>query len=331
MGWFPVAALLISAAGLPAQSRDTERKILDQLDSNDYAELAWGAYSAGEEGLTQLTPKIVPLLGLRDPRLQAVAIDALIRLRADVPEQSLVELVETGQLDPVLILLSRNPERHTDFLMRLLDGPLTGLQWVAVNNLLSAEPPPGFAAKLLREWKIKYTLTVHEKSPYASLGEGSGFGSMGVRGKTDSFPGFPPIFVDTIHQSFETGDSVLVQEPFPLYFRRGQTYTSDSADVNRDALRPGYVRYLARAAKDDPAVRLPSKPQFEWVDSDKYRSDAAGLLEAIRRPVKVIVDRLIALGLLTDSDAGSGPKLDVRVYDARGSHAVPLPMIDWNF
>ena len=325
-----MAALLISAARLPAQSRDTERKIVDQLDSHDYAELAWGAYSAGAEGLTQLTPKIVPLLSLRDPRLQAVAIDTLIRLRADVPEQSLVELVETRQLDPALILLSQNPERHTDFLMRLLDGPLTGLQWVAVNNLLSAEPPPGFAAKLLREWKIRYTLTVHDKAPYLATAEGSGFGS-GERGKADSFTGFPPIFVHTIHRFFDTGDSVLVQEPFPLYFRRGQTYIFESADVNRDALRPSYLRYLARAGKDDPAVRLPSKPQFEWVDSDKYRSDAAGLLEAIRRPVKVVVDRLIARRLLTKSDAGSGPTLDVRVYDARGSRAVPLPMIDWNF
>ena len=315
---------------MPAQSQDTQRKILDQLDSPDYAELAWGAYRAGEEGLTQLSPKIVPLLGLRDPRLQAVAIDALIRLRADVPEQALVELVETGQLDPALILLSRNPERHTDFLMRLLDGPLTGLQWVAVNNLLSAEPPLGFAAKLLREWKISYTLTVHDRAPYLPMAEGSGFGSGG-RGKADSFTGFPPIFVHTIHQVFETGDSVSVQEPFPLYFRRGQTYTSDSADVNRDALRPGYLRYLVRAVKDDPAVRLPSKPQFEWFDSEKYRSDAAGLLEAIRRPVKIILDRLIARGLLTESDVGSGPKLDIRVYDARGSHAVPLPLIDWNF
>ncbi len=330
MQWFFAAAFLLFATILPGQSRNTQRTILDRLESADYGDRAWGAYRAAEEGRTELVPKIIPLLGLRDPRLQAVAFDALIRLGADMPKLPPIEIVAAQQLDPVVIVLSRHPERHTDFLLRLLDRPLTSVQWEAINSLLCTAPPHGFAARLLREWKIKFVLTVHGKTAYARWPEGSGDGAIVLgpdRGPT--FAGFPPIFSYALHRFIESGDNALVKEPVPIYFGRGQTYIPDTSDVDREAAPFDYLRYLAGTAKNDPTVRLPSDPKFEWVDADKYGADAAQLLEGVRKTVRVIVERLMDRGLLTAAEARSGPQIEVTVYDARGTRGARLPMIDW--
>jgi hypothetical protein len=328
MKWCIATALLISATARPALSQASERKILDQLESPDYGDRAWGAYRAGEEGLAQFIPKIVPLLSLSDPRLQAVAFDALIRLRADIPKLPPIEIMEARQLDPLLILLSLHPERHTGLLMRLLDRPLTGTQWTAVNSLLCAAPPPGFAGRLLGQWKMTFTVTVQGKAPHTERFHRDGAIVLGpVRGP--AFVGFPPIFSYAIHRFIESGDNVLVKEPVPVYFGRGQTYIFDNSDVDRATVSFDYLRYLAGVAKDDPGVQLPSDPKFEWVDDEKYRSDTAVLLEAIRKPVSVILQRLRDRGLLTAAETRLGPRIEVTVYDARDTHLTALPKVDW--
>jgi hypothetical protein len=59
------------------------------LLSKEPVQLAWGAYLAGEYLEPSFVPSIVPLLRHEHPDVQLAAIDALLRLNADLPAESL--------------------------------------------------------------------------------------------------------------------------------------------------------------------------------------------------------------------------------------------------
>jgi hypothetical protein len=108
-----------------------------------------GAYLAWEYLEPSFVPSIVPLLRHEHPDVQLAAIDALLRLNADVPAESLGPFRIDGRFDPILALLSRNPKKYAGVLMSLLDQSLDDEEWLAVNSILWTAPPHGYAARLL--------------------------------------------------------------------------------------------------------------------------------------------------------------------------------------
>jgi hypothetical protein len=162
----------------------------DQPASADPRDLAWGAYLAANDQQKNLIPSILPLLRHEDSAVRLAAIDAPIRLDADVPEQDLAPLLRGYWLDSALIFVSRDPRRHADLLMRLLDGPLRDQQWVAITSILYAVAPPGYAARLYKDWTLQYTIQVWDTPSGYIEGCCSGWGGGGIL--VDA-AGFPPL------------------------------------------------------------------------------------------------------------------------------------------
>src|ERR1700679_4187417 len=81
----------LSAQVSPADATDAQA-IRELLASNDPARMAWGAELAGRYGRQEVVPELLRLLRSRDERVQANALDALIRLKAQVPAEELTPL-----------------------------------------------------------------------------------------------------------------------------------------------------------------------------------------------------------------------------------------------
>jgi hypothetical protein len=153
------------------------------LSSSSPGQLAWGAQLVANDQRKQFIPGIISLLDSGDRDVQLSALDALIRLNADVPERSLAKyLNDPDALDDTIVLLARDPKAHAALLMHALDRHLFDPECVAVSSFLAALQPPGYAARLLKDWTIKATVTVQEKIP-AGRGYGgpSGCGDGGPR------------------------------------------------------------------------------------------------------------------------------------------------------
>lgn len=328
----PIAVLLLAAAlsaqyRWPSSSDKPEREMVAALLSlTDPAQAAWGAYLAANYEQSQFIPQILPLLNWQDSRVQAVALDSLIRLKAGVPEMYLTQFADSHLLDAALVILARDPTEHAAFLMSLLDKPLeTDAHWVAVRSLLASAPPPGFAARLLRDWTLKFTLRVHDASSVSGgISAVSGGSGHGVGGGA---PGFPPIATNFIVEHPQHGDTFLLSGPHPLYYRR---FSGDRGfGVRRDSYRADYLLYLAGISKDDPTHRWPY-PGIEWTSAVQYRSDAAAFLLGVRQYVQALTQRLTDRQRLTEDEAeASPPRLEITIEDTRQDQRVPLPPIDW--
>lgn len=296
------------------------------LASREPSQLAWGAYLAGNYQQKSAIPAIIPLLRFADASVQLAAMDALIRLDADVPKEDLSAFLTTNQVDPVLVLLARDPKRHGDFLMRLLDRQLNDTEWVAVNSVLTAAPPPGFAARLLREWNFHFSIQVLD-----SYGSGSDGGCGWGGGETPARrPGYPPMFFYVIKEGIGTGDTVLATGPHPVSYQRKEPAGRFGPCISKDGYRRDYLRSLAGFNSDDKEVRaLTFGASIRWVDVTQYQEEAAALLADIQKSVSYIRTALIGRGLLTEEESTGGPKLQVVVNDVRQDHHDPLPVIDW--
>src|ERR1017187_4428964 len=135
---FGSATLCLLAQSPASEPKDAAQRtqIQAMLSSRAPNQLAWGAYLAAENGERNLVPSIIPLLRHENPDVQLAAIDALIRLKGDVPPETLKALRIDDTLDPVLVLISADPKKYSAVLMGLLDQNLDDEQWVATNSML---------------------------------------------------------------------------------------------------------------------------------------------------------------------------------------------------
>ncbi|HEY4365243.1 MAG TPA: hypothetical protein VGN17_30055 [Bryobacteraceae bacterium] len=312
---------------IPSPADSVEKSVVAQLlSAADPGQLAWGAYLAANYQQKSFIPSIVPLLHSPDAGVRQSAIDALIRLDSDLPELELDALLTAdNDPDPVLVLLAKSPKKHADFLMHLLDRPLAEPDWVAVNSILSMAPPPGFAARLLREWTLHFTVIAWDKT-YTGLGaEGGGWAGDGGPGRR---PGFPPLYFYVIQEGMKQGGTILAAGPHPVSFIRQSNPSRSGLAIDKDVYRLDYLRFLARL--DPETARLPNEPaSLPWTDAEAFRTGAATLLESIRTPVTALRHALTDRGLLTKEEALAGPNLQVTVRDNRQVSREPLPVIDW--
>ena len=174
--WLLVASLSSTGAqsGAAAQTRDgqpladIDKRTKVLIESDVVKDQAWGAFFAGEFQLTEFTPALLRLIASSDARLNSgllkqVALDSLIRLDASVPGEVLSPLFEWFS-DEVLILCAKAPMENRQLLLSLLDRRLSGEEWVAINNILTADRAPGFAAVLMGRLKITAVINVSDSS-----------------------------------------------------------------------------------------------------------------------------------------------------------------------
>src|ERR1700754_1384184 len=108
------------------QLGDANAEAARLLKSYDNRERAWGAYLAGIYGLKGQTDSLVSMLedeslrggGDEEAAVRQAALDALIRLDAEVPAEALLPLYASAP-DEVLILLAQSPRENQRALLTL--------------------------------------------------------------------------------------------------------------------------------------------------------------------------------------------------------------------
>ncbi len=299
----------------------------ERLTSTEPSQLAWGAYLAAEGQQKDLIPAILPLLKLDNSGVRLAAIDALIRLDADVPEEDLAPLLSGYWLDSTLILLSEDPKKHASFLMSLLDREMEGRQWDALNSILLAAPPPGYAARLLRDSSLRFTVCVQFENPCPGRMVIDGVPSL--RRPPESPPGFPPQSLYMVGDEAQGVPSSLATGSHPVTYARTGYRTPYAVTFNlpaeRDADRWLYLTLLAgQGAKMPDSIQV-----FSWISPTHFQADAAQFLGSVNNVVSRVRQALLARGFLTAQEARSAPKLEVQMLDQRANYPGPLPPIAW--
>lgn len=296
-------------------------QIQNLLSSREPGQLAWGAYLAGESGQRAAVPLLIPLLRHAHPDVQLASIDALIRLRADVPSENLKALRIDGSFDATLVLLSFNPRKHSSVLLDLLDRPLDHTEWTAVSSLLWTSPPPGYAARLLREWKLQSTVEVKDSPTGISCG-GSGYIILAKPERDRS--GFPPIW----HYVLRTGvvmpeATAIADGPHPISFQRETRPRSGGSLAPRHDFRRDYLQSLAGLGLPGPLF------VFWWTDTGSYLADAENLRALIRKCMTDLRQALVERGLLDAAEEATSPPAEITVVDRRLDQRIPLPAFQW--
>src|SRR6266550_3271045 len=74
----------------PSPADRLEQKIVaDKLAAKDPSQVAWGVYLAANYQQKKFIPEIIQLLAAENTFVRRAAIDSLIRLDADLPEETL--------------------------------------------------------------------------------------------------------------------------------------------------------------------------------------------------------------------------------------------------
>jgi hypothetical protein len=307
------------------------------LKSYENRERAWGAYLAGLHGLREQTPSLVSMLEdeklndayWEDSFVRQAALDALIRLDAEVPAEVLAPLYASAP-DEVLILLARDPGKNQYALLRLFDEDVPDARWLALNNLLASQRTPGFAARLLGGLKIEASVYVFESEGdhrYADVG-GSGGHGCGVGGRQDE--SLPPVNYYHLTAEARRGATVLAAGRRNVYYERTplDTYCDDLwRELERDHVRVEYLADMLGTSEEE--LGLDARPFREVVCGDARRCvrALAAVRDDIRRAYSSALARLSERGLLDAAEAAAlKPDITFRLDDFREEKTFPLPV-----
>ena len=327
-GASPAAALTVEA------SAEAGRR----LKSRGNRERAWGAYLAGAHGLKEQAPLISGLLeepdaaagGWEQSVVRQAALDALIRLDAEVPAASLLPHYQSSP-DEVIILLARSPQVTWQALLSIFAEEMPTRHWLAVGNLLAGARAPGFAARLLEGLKVEAAVYVFSREGDHDVGGGRNGGcgcGCGSGGGDDG--GFPPVGYYHLTGEAERGAAVVAAGRHNVYYvrTRSDSFCGDCpTPYARDLLRVEYVADLLRTTEDE--LKLEARPFREVVckEARQCRRALADVRDGVARAHSSAVTRLLAEGLLDAAEAAelSVPDLTLTLTDYRDPKTFPLP------
>jgi hypothetical protein len=315
-------------AETPSPFLKTEREsVAALLKAQDAASLAWGARLAGNYGLPEFAGELEKLATWTDGQVRGAAIDSLIRLDIDVPENTLRQMSQDG-LESAIILAAKHSARNGKLLMEWLDAKLTRPQWAAVHGVLMGNPTPAFAAHMLREWTIRVDFAVTEPGAGAGVGLSGGGGMCGDAG-AGAPSAFPPFVMYVLYENPLPGDVLIARGPHPVGYRKQSSGSACHSDFDQDRYLRDYLMQLAAVSEASAPVLkgLDVRRSVEWKGSPAYASHAEQMLGEIRAAVKFLKSRLKERKLLDDAEAL--PKLEVHVQDQRSPSAARLPEVRW--
>ncbi|HYY93776.1 MAG TPA: hypothetical protein VE713_04610 [Pyrinomonadaceae bacterium] len=299
------------------------------LKSQGNRERAWGAYLAGVNGLKGQSAALVELLadpslggGWEESLVRQAALDALIRLDAEVPSEKLLPLYQSSP-EEVVILLARSPEQNRQALLPLFVADAPSARWLAVGNLLAETRAPGLAARLLQELKIEASLYVYDREGgHDYSGGGCGCG-RGVSREED----FPPVSYYQLTETPSRGATVIAPGRRVVYYtRRPFANCGGSSSYERDRLRVEYLAGLLNTTEED--LKLDARPFREIVcrEARECRRAVAAVRDEIEGSHAALLRRLLEENLLDPSEAsGLKPDITLDINDSRDEQSFPLP------
>lgn len=333
----------IATATDAREGRPRDRaSILASLGSDQPAEIAWGAYLAGLEGVDEAVPRLTELLQPHPDRestewkhLRLAALDALVLLQADLPVELLRHHRRGKSHARCLILMARSPKEYRQDLVSIFDRTSGRTMWagnVAVGNLLLALRAPGFASSLLERLDVVLKLTV--KDPEDSSIIGAGGGAFGGRG--DSFVRLPENFPPYVHYYFYyrpvLGARLLADGPCPVYYvrreyKRGGLVTGIGAGGRE--LRKSCLEWLTALLGKKPGEFEVPKTTYKvihWETPQTYLSEALAAREKALAPWRDAVILCMKTELLGREEAADlTVPFTLELKDRRGEKREPLP------
>lgn len=329
-------------ASAPARLEEASAEAARLLGSRGDRERAWGAYLAGAHGLKAHAPLVVALLpnvdaadaapaGPDEAFVKRAALDALIRLDAEVPPERLLPLYRFAP-DEVVILLARSPEGNAAALLTLFEEETTDARWLAVGNLLAEARARGFAARLLARLEMRATVFVYDSEGDRGYNGGGGDGCGGSRNFFGPTPeGFPPAGHYTLTASPVRGAAVVARGRRAVYHVRNVQGQGDvpylpCEVVDRDEHRVEYLAELLRTTAEDVGLEARAFHAVVCRDERQCRRALAALRDETARAYAEVLERLASAGLLDASEASTlKPDLTFNLYDQRDRRTFPLP------
>lgn len=317
---------------------DADAEAARLLKSPGNRERAWGAYLAGAHALKEQTSLVVELLedpnsiagGWEEGVVRQAALDALIRLNAEVPAEKLLPLYASSP-DEVVILLARAPKRNEQELLSLFIEEIPDARWIAVSNLLAEARPPGFAARLLSGLKVVGEVYVYDSEGERGYG-GCGGGSGGGCGAVHMPEGFPPVGYYTLGTYTYRNAVVFAPGRHTVYYLRslsrgacgGGGFSGDW--VGRDERRVEHLADLLGTTEEE--LKLEARPFREVVckEAQQCRRALAAVRDEMVGGYAETVKRLLAAGILDPAEAVElKPDITLHLTDLRARKPFPLP------
>ncbi len=366
MGAVAIVLVSVAACGAPEGSDPTSwavrlttarpstsqsQVIADRMASTDPLDTVWGAYLAGELGLSSLAET---LSGLTQdgPLLRGAALDALARVGGSVPDARLRELMETDAMTAMAIAL-QEPGAHRDLIFdafvaahdalpRAIEDTFASAEvthWRAYANALAWLRDRELAAILLAS--LEATIDVEVVSPgdfIAGVGCRCGgvFGTSCRAYSYQPFTALPPVGTWSIREADDDACVVLLPGPTDVCLARvesklqqdmreralaglplRQWVSSIGHDAQLEAMEADETPEEEEAAEnepDTPEELTADEPESPPNEARQACPDDAAIADSeIETVPSVLNDELMAyLSLLQNEDVSFGGRLSLR-------------------
>jgi hypothetical protein len=339
---------VFAAAGLAAvcayaqlaPPADQARRLLQSQSLHDKA---WGAWFAGVSHDPTLREPLLAQLrlaqSLRDSErdtegyayVQAL-FDSLIQIPGPIPSDVITPFAASWRA-PVLILLSRDPygPENESNLLAMREESMRDPEWAAVNDLLFSVSSKPFFQRTLQEIQITHDFVITDREV--------GFcgGTTGCGSSTRRFPkGYPPVALYQLQAEMTPGDTLVVDRPVAIYYRRIVVPTDDEVEWNEcksdtvpTELRQTWMaRYLAAIdwlSKEQAEQMFHPQTIIKWHGA----APAAAEMEDLVSQQAASIETLIGHAQQRELVRTSGMRLTIKttMEDARSDRSVPAPVV----
>jgi hypothetical protein len=339
--WF--GSIELQVPSIQGTTRDELASIRDQasklLDSQNASKRAWGAYLVGQNGFSELEPKLQRLLGAidafgLDTCVVRSMLDAEIKMRTPLPQEILTKIYSSYP-DEGTILFAQSPSRYPRSILRLFQGERVNARWLALGDMLLEMQAPGFPLVLMQQIK-RIDLYVSVIDP--KQGEGGVGGSWGEGIDELKVPiDFPPITVYSLSERPKRDAFIIATGPRTIFairtvvrpggnttIRNGGGYLNGYWDPN--VYRLEYLSSMLAVPIDD--IKFGRQTRIEWSGPEQFSRDVYSHCNQILQKYDRITSLLQDKGLLTPSDVSSlEPSIRLRISDFRKDKTRPLPEI----
>jgi len=310
------------------------------LRSDDWQQVAWGAYAAAEFRLTECIPEL--RLQLRvlerehaEGRFTVLAIlDALIQTDARVTWEDLQQYIAPPFLPSTLLLLGKDLRKNGWLLCRAFGryGGGTDDAWYACGSMLASARDPEFVVELLR-MPIALRLAVCDA--------GDGAEPLPAGDTVSCCPltvvprGFPAICYYEFSHGGGVGAILVANGAPPLVARRmhvepGRTKTVSSIQDRSTVESARMEWFTTMLGPDRSAVvcKLEHRGTVDWTDAAAFVTAARSRLANVERAWQATVDACFAARLIDGEVAGRlRPAITVDISDLRSDRSQPLPPV----
>lgn len=334
---------LLAQQQTPAQRHAEQRAQLvtdatARLQSQDIAQVAWGAYAVAEFRLQECVPAVRKALADRpwrdhtaDRCAVLVMLDALIQTDAVLPAEELALHLREGA--PAIVLMAREPTQNRAALLGRFTSGLGSCsaspEWVACGNLLATMRDPEFVQAVLRS-PSQVWLTVcdpgSEQEPYDGEMPGN------ACSRFEAPKGFPPIAryvltVDGGHGAVVVAPGLRPVHALRSTFRSGTLHCASFGGYPdyQEARRAWLEQMLGETNR--PLVRAMDEARcVVWHGEAAFRKELAEVRRSYEATWRGLVAACVAAKRLTfDPTTEPVPALRFVGVDLRKDQTVPLP------